>query len=315
MTKKDLQRLFQDLQEILKTFDYDTLIRRLQTLISKYEPKILQKKPKKVEQEQQAADEPSETIPHATSELMRQRDVLLKKCRAIADANVHVNAERSLDFKRMTSENSQLIAEMNQLRVEKGSYGRRLKEMETRLVQYERDASTGAGQGGGPSHSSSAPNLLPQSSMRSPEMRRQRNVGDAGSTPFMRRRMHADDEAAYRQRNKELNHLPPVDPSSPPEPKPSPGTRRRRDLARLSPSPAEKELQTVMSSMAAHTESMEQQGFQMERLREFSASVSGQSTSQRDVAASSTDDVSLTEVQSDLEASPAAKRSAKRRPR
>ena len=49
---------------------------------------------------EQVAEETSEGVPAATTELQRQRDVLLKKCRAIADANVHVNAERSLDFKR-----------------------------------------------------------------------------------------------------------------------------------------------------------------------------------------------------------------------
>lgn len=310
LTKRDLQRLFQDLQEILSSFDYETLMRRLQGVIAKYEHKMSGKKTKKADEEEAAtADETSETMPLAMTEMQRQRDVLLKKCRAIADANVHVNAERSLDFKRMTSENSQLIAEMNQLRVEKGSYKRRVNEMETRLQQYERDAS---GPPGGLSHSSSAPNL-PQSSMRSPEMRRQR-LGDQASTPFVRRRMQVDDDTAHRQRQKELNQLPPVDPGSPPDPKPSPGSRRKRDLARASP--AERELRDVLTSMAAQTESMEKQGFQMDRLRDISASSSGFPEAVPPLAASSSDSVAPEDsMQADPSASPADKKSAKRRPR
>merc|ERR1711904_494216 len=86
-------------------------------------------------------------------EMGRQRDLLLKKSRAIAEANVHVNTERAHDFTRMTSENSQLIGEMNQLRAEKKSFSRRVKELETRLMQAERQGLLG--------RSASAPDFDP----------------------------------------------------------------------------------------------------------------------------------------------------------
>merc|ERR1712078_480425 len=86
-------------------------------------------------------------------EMVLQRDLLLKKSRAIAEANVHVNTERAHDFRRMTSENSQLISEMNQLRAEKKSFRRRVKELETRLMQAERQGLL--------NRASSAPDLDP----------------------------------------------------------------------------------------------------------------------------------------------------------
>jgi len=65
---------------------------------------------------------------------MRQRDILLKKSKSIADANVHLNQERTADAQRMTSENSTLISELNALRVEKKSYQRRVKELEAQVL-------------------------------------------------------------------------------------------------------------------------------------------------------------------------------------
>merc|ERR1711904_435047 len=107
--------------EVLGTVGYEKLVKAVQDLIMKYTPKIQGK--------ERAKDPDADALGGGeglgvAEEMVRQRDLLLKKSRAIAEANVHVNMERAGDFRRMTSENSQLISEMNQLRAEKKSFSR-----------------------------------------------------------------------------------------------------------------------------------------------------------------------------------------------
>merc|ERR1711998_752424 len=158
MVKKDLHRLFNDVQEALTTVGYEKLVKALQELITKYASKIHVKDKGKPKDPDDADDKDGRLGGGeglgVVEEMVHQRDLLLKKSRAIAEANVHVNTERAHDFSRMTNENSQLISEMNQLRAEKKSFSRRVKELETRLMQAERQGLL--------NRASSAPDLDPE---------------------------------------------------------------------------------------------------------------------------------------------------------
>jgi len=201
-------------------------------------------------------------------EMVCQRDLLLKKSRAIAEANVHVNSERANDFTRMTSENSQLIAEMNQLRAEKKSFSRRVKELETRLMRAERQGLV--------ARSSSAPDF--DSEQRSAKQgggnmseARRTAPGGAANTPYLRRKEVDESEVYKRQRQKGINMLPPVSEAGAEGSQvkslagkhKGPGPQRRG-----SGTIEEKRFRQVIGDVDAGDRSMEQQGFHTSKLRD-----------------------------------------------
>lgn len=279
--KKDLHRLFNDLQEVLGTpGGYEKLVKAVQDLIEKFEPKI--------EGRERAQDQDSgkpgggEAGLAVAEEMVSQRDLLLKKSRAIAEANVHVNSERASDFRRMTSENSQLIAEMNQLRAEKKSFGRRVKELETRLMRAEREGLL--------ARSSSAPDFDPeqrsakQAGGNMSEARRTA-PGGAANTPYLRRKEVDESEIYRRQRQKGMNMLPPVADAGSEGPqggKSLAGTQKRgAGPGRRGPGTIEEQrFRDVIGSVDEGDRSMEQQGFHTSKLREQVESKGGRSLPQ-----------------------------------
>lgn len=262
MVKKDLHRLFNDLQEVLSTVGYEKLVKAVQDLIAKYTPKIEGKEKIRKDQDEEEKNtmlSGSEGLGVA-EEMVRQRDLLLKKSRAIAEANVHVNTERAHDFRRMTSENSQLISEMNQLRAEKKSFSRRVKELETRLMQAERQGLL--------NRASSAPDLDPEKrgSQRGGNMAeaaRRTVPGGAANTPYLRRKEVDESEVYRRNRQQGLNMLPPV------AAREGDSQLRKKPQRRGSQnSIQEQRFRDVIGNVDADDRSMEQQGFHTSKLRE-----------------------------------------------
>jgi hypothetical protein len=82
--------------------------------------------------------------------VLKQRDALMKKMRALSESNKHVNNERFADFRGLTKQNAELILEMNRLKGEKKSF-------ETRVSQLE--SVSGGGMSGGMSFNKSMPTL------------------------------------------------------------------------------------------------------------------------------------------------------------
>lgn len=267
MVKKDLHRLFNDLQEVLSTVGYEKLVKAVQDLIEKYTPKIAGKerlKKKDEEEEESHQNAPGAEGLGVAEEMVRQRDLLLKKSRAIAESNVHVNTERAHDFRRMTSENSQLISEMNQLRAEKKSFSRRVKELETRLMQAERQ-----GQLGQLNRASSAPDFNSdqggshRSGNQMGEAARRTVSGGAANTPYLRRKEVDESEIYKRSRQQGLNMLPPVQDAQG-DRAPHPKGKRRGSQNSIQ----EQRFRDVIGNVDAGDRSMEQQGFHTSKLRE-----------------------------------------------
>merc|ERR1719433_1322571 len=115
--------------------------------------------------------------------------------------------ECSQDFRRLTSENAALIAEMNTLRTERGSFQRSCKEMEATLMSFK---SRGKGDSG-MNRSESAPELGGDTpgSQGSGGQRRGKG-GAADPTPYVRRKVVDQQDLYRRQRQKQMNQLPPV---------------------------------------------------------------------------------------------------------
>lgn len=265
MVKKDLHRLFNDIQLALGTIGYEKLVKAVQDLITKYTPKIDGKE--KGSRKDQDDDEKKPRLGGGegvgvAEDMIRQRDLLLKKSRAIAEANVHVNTERAMDFRRMTSENSQLISEMNNLRAEKKSFSRKVKELETRLMRAEREGKL--------NRSSSAPEFDPdkRGSQRGGNNMSQTGPVGAANTPYLRRKEVDESEVYRRTKQQGMNMLPPVvDGGS--EGGRSQGRKLKAPQRRGSQGTIqEQRFRDVIGNVDADDRSMEQQGFHTSKLRE-----------------------------------------------
>jgi len=123
---------------------------------------------------------------------MKERDSLLRKCRSVNEANVHIQGERHKHKLKMTSENSALIREMNELREEKKQYERKVRELENKLMQMTAEEN----------HRSKM--LTEESSSLGGSMQR------SHSTPFLRREQNVKEETYRVRRRQAANQLPPA---------------------------------------------------------------------------------------------------------
>lgn len=134
--KKDFSTLYGDVLEMTSLDTGTDIMKHVRQIARKYESKI------KAHETGVFKQDSSSALPIITEEIMRQRDILLKKSKSIAEANVHLNSERALDAKRLINENSTTIAELNSIRMEKKQYQRRVKELETKVLVNEMEKKT-----------------------------------------------------------------------------------------------------------------------------------------------------------------------------
>mmetsp|Transcript_113066 Transcript_113066/g.350978 ORF Transcript_113066/g.350978 Transcript_113066/m.350978 type:complete len:721 (-) Transcript_113066:1054-3216(-) len=164
--KKDGRRFLQEVEQVLfveTSAELEKWPKRLQAVVEKHQ-KLSQWAPPAAE----AGQDPSDLAPAAAadgaskdtqmlSEMVIQRDLLFRKNQIAMAATNQTKKECAQDFRRLTSENAALIAEMNTLRDEKRSFQRSCKEMEATLMNLK-----GRGRGTGEAavgRSGSAPEL------------------------------------------------------------------------------------------------------------------------------------------------------------
>jgi hypothetical protein len=192
-------------------------------------------------------------------ELVIHRDLLFRKNQIAVGAASQSKRESALDVRRLTSENAQLIAEMNKLRSERKSWQMSYKQLEAKLMVVDAENNAKARIAGKPSpegmnRSSSAPTLDPK---KSPMTRSGGSSGSgAGETPYVKRKVIDQQEVYRRQKMKGNNQLPPV--NQPPMTSSSGDTRMKPSFGQET---------RFTQSVDEGRQHMEKQGFDMGSLR------------------------------------------------
>jgi len=205
-------------------------------------------------------------------EMVIQRDLLFRKNQISASAATQVKRECTQDLRRLINENAQLIAEMNTLRTEQKSWQRNSKELEAKLMSLNaanksKEMTTGRkDQPSDMTRAASAPDLAAQGP---PQPKRGPKgpggaMGEAASTPYVRRKIIDQQETYRRQKTKQMNQLPPV--TQPPA---------GQSAARIKPSVQEKRFEQSLESLQAGRRQMERQGFDMGNLTSAAQAVAG----------------------------------------
>jgi len=262
--KKDGRKLLQDVEGVLHaetTKEYNQMPKKLHEVVSKHQ-KMLAWNPPSVENEAEGRSEADIKNGAALMEEMAlQRDLLFRKKELASTTAEQAKRICQTDIRKLTSENAQLITEMNTLRAENRSYLRSCKELEAKIMAMGVQKGAVDPTTSGMSHSSSAP-----------------DVGSAGSqtrvppngrplpnseTPYVRRKIVDQQEQYRRAQLRKSNQLPPVTQQSS-----SPMMRQPKE-----PSSEEIRFQNSMESLQAKREHMENQGFAMSRLTEEAAHI------------------------------------------
>jgi len=254
--KKDGRRLLSEMEQVLHPdtcTEFEKLPKQMAAVCEKNK-KMLQWAPPKEDMPTDAHDPFTDPSKDASliEELVIHRDLLFRKNQIAVGAASQSKRESALDVRRLTSENAQLIAEMNKLRTERKSWQRSYKELEAKLMAVDAENNAKARLAGKSSpditRSSSAPSLDPN---KSPNPRAGGNSGGgAGDTPYVRRKVIDQQEVYRRQKVKGMNQLPPVS-----QPMAS---------STMKPSPQEKRF---TQSVDEGRQQMERQGFDMGSLR------------------------------------------------
>lgn len=215
-------------------------------------------------------------------EMAVQRDLLFRKNQIAVSQAAQAKRECTQDFRRLTSENAALIAEMNTLRTENRSYQRSYKELEAQLLELKnvkgvRSGGGGVGatlvQGGGMGRNASAPDLGgsgsgPPTSMGLGGAKSGRKLTgpgapDSANTPYVRRKVVDQQDLYRRQRQKVQNQLPPPQSGQLP---PVQGPSTITSATRLKPSVEERRFAHTLDTVEAGRRNMEKQGFDLGRL-------------------------------------------------
>lgn len=219
--KKDARHLLLEVEGVLHAEtmkEFKQIPKRLQAVLEKHQG-LSAWAPKK-EPEGSPAEEAEQKNKEELmiQEMVVQRDLLFKKHQVSSGLVSHARKECADDVRRLTSENAQLIAEMNLLRNENTSYQRSYKELEAAMIAMkskERSnrsmsrADSAPELGDSPSSVLSSGGGLPQAGGNG------RPAGavagaSVSDTPYMRRKVVDQKESAKRQRLRQMNHLPPL---------------------------------------------------------------------------------------------------------
>ncbi|CAD7930848.1 unnamed protein product [Amoebophrya sp. A25] len=216
--------------------DPTRLISQLKDVVGRYEGKV-----NIYRGTQELAEEEKRTgLPAITDEAIRQRDHLMEKSRAMSDATKFEQQLRARDTARFTNDNSELILEMNRLRLEKTQKDRKITELEKSMYAL-------SSEGVGGSVMSGMPSSLLDNSLHNGSSRRG-NGSMMASTPYVQRREKDEANKQRVQKRKDGNQLPP----------------KIVTKAGGSQLTASKELHN--SSQMLH--SFEKEGFQVDKLRQ-----------------------------------------------
>lgn len=255
--KKDGRRLIQEVETVLHpetTEDYTQMPKRLQAVLERHQ-KLLAWKHTEEKTEDVGEGELAKSKV-LVEEMVIQRDLLFRKKEIATAAAAQTKRECEQDVRKLTSENAQLIVEMNTLRSENRSYQRSCREMEANIMALR--AKTGA-RGSDLNHSASAPNVGQASANRVPPNGRPL---PSGETPYVRRKVVDQQEKYRRQQVKGAHALPPI--------------IQRSSSPRSMPTPANAEEARFVRSMEAFqadTEFLERQGLDMSNLHESAAEI------------------------------------------
>lgn len=268
--KKDGKRLLQDVEGALyveSTSEMAQIPKRIQAVLERHKKMVAWKPPEDDNEPRTAAYVKKKEI--LAEEVAVQRNLLLKKTLVARASANQTKQECATDIRRLTSENSQLIAEMNRLRDENRSYVRSCKEMQSDILALK--AKKQREVRGGPSASltraESAPDFsgsqddsgmtqAASSSHRLPPNGRPLPK----DTPYVRRKTVDQQENLRRQHQKQLNQLPPVVMQSSSFPEEHPKIARSE----------EQRFMQSLESLRADRQQMEDQGFAVSNLTEVS---------------------------------------------
>lgn len=251
--KKDGRRLLSDMEQVLHAdgcAEYGKLSKLMANVCEKNR-KMSQWTPPKDELPTDGHDpfvDPSKNA-SLIDELVTHRDLLFRKNQIAVGAASQSKRDSAIDVRRLTSDNAQLIAEMNKLRTERKEWQRSYKDLENKLMAVDAENNAKARLAGKSSpeavnRSSSAPSLDPTKSPMP------RTGGGAGETPYVRRKVIDQQEVWRRQKVKGMNQLPPMTQSM--------------SSSSTKPSPQEKRF---TQSVDEGRQQMERQGFDMGSLR------------------------------------------------
>ncbi|CAD7948006.1 unnamed protein product [Amoebophrya sp. A120] len=201
-TKKDFKNFVSEITDCLDIHavgdegqtankDPTRLISQMKDVVARYEGKV-----NIYRSNQELAEEEKRTgLPAITDEAMRQRDHLMSKAKAMADSTKFEQSQRKRDTARFTNDNSELILEMNRLRLEKTQAERKITDLEKSLYTLSTE-NLQLSQMSGPGHSSQN-----RGSMHSSQQ--------SGSTPYLQRKQKEEGSSQRLSRRKDMNQLPP----------------------------------------------------------------------------------------------------------
>jgi len=264
--RRDGQRLLQDVDGVLHADSVaaaEQMPRRLAAVLEKH--KGLSQWAKPASSEKESKDPPWDDVEAKNMQILQEmvshRELLFRKNQTFEAMSNQSKQECAQDLRRLASENAFLISEINRLREEKTSYQRHSKEMEATLMGLEKGKR--ADELGMKCRADSAPDLSAKTSgsgvVGAAGSQKQSRSGHSSGTPFMRRKV-MDQQRQQQHRQKQLmNQLPPMSPAD--------GQRQSAsDLTRIS-SVQEKRFAQTMDSVQKGRQSLERQGFDMEKLR------------------------------------------------
>jgi hypothetical protein len=279
--KKDGRRLFQDLEAVLHADnqdDFEKMPKKLKEVVDKHR-KMEKWNPPVDEEGKLKTDQEQEQEYSLVRELESQKNLLFRKNQIAVGQASQTKRECMQDFRRLTHENAELIAEMNRLRNERKSMERSYKEMEAAVISLRGQGALGnlkgpgapMGGGGPMTRSASAANVSSGASgvmggaggasaaARTAASRANALAGAGGAdTPFIRRKQVDQEEQMRKLRQKQQNQLPPVA---------SPGSSGPiRTLAPMKASGEEVRFAQTLGSMEAERAHLENQGFDLSRL-------------------------------------------------
>jgi len=287
--KKDARQMIQEVETILHAetqADFELMPKRLREVLEKHKklnhwaPRGEDEGADKTEQEQ-AQDS------MLIQEMMVQRDLLFRKNQIAVSQASQNKRDCTQDFRRLTSENAQLIAEMNTLRNENKSWQRSYKDLEASLLALKSKIPGGAaalaagavaGMGG---RNASAPQLGsgpggsgPPAAMGPGGKRSGKAGSSTANTPFMQRKVVDKEEVYRRQKQKESNMLPPVGGKQAAAAGSSAGMVTM--TAKKAPATNEEKMyQQAMEKQQQRQRKMEDQGFEVGRLGSVAQQMSG----------------------------------------
>jgi len=227
--KKDGRRLLQEVEQILHPdtcVEFEKMPMTLAAVLEKHQHLAQWMPPKEDEVNNQSdpfADNTKES--QIIEEMKIQRDLLFRKNQIAVAAASQSKREGAQDVRRLTSENAQLIAEMNTLRNERKSWQRSFKQMEAKIMAMEAessakqrlgqraDAAPAAGQT--LTRATTAPGDISPSNKGPPQKGRKPMPASAvADTPYVRRKVVDQQEVFRRNQQKGKNQLPPVNSGS-----------------------------------------------------------------------------------------------------